>query len=50
MKRYILCTAVICLVFSSGAQAKGCIKGALSVERLVPWRATVNLALWRAAL
>ena len=29
MKKYILCTAVICLVFSSGAQAKGCIKGAL---------------------
>ena len=29
MKRYILCTAVICLFFSSGAQAKGCIKGAL---------------------
>ena len=29
MKRYILCTAVICLALSSGAQAKGCIKGAL---------------------
>ena len=29
MKKYVLCTAVICLFFSSGAQAKGCIKGAL---------------------
>lgn len=29
MKKYIVCTAVMCLAFSSGAQAKGCIKGAL---------------------
>jgi hypothetical protein len=29
MKRFIVCTAVLGLVFSSAAQAKGCIKGAI---------------------
>ena len=28
MKRFIICTAVLGLAFSSAAQAKGCIKGA----------------------
>jgi outer membrane lipoprotein SlyB len=29
MKRLIICTAVLGLAFSSAAQAKGCIKGAI---------------------
>jgi uncharacterized protein YcfJ len=29
MKRLLICTAVLGLVFSSAAQAKGCIKGAI---------------------
>jgi hypothetical protein len=29
MKKLIVCTAILGLAFSSGAQAKGCIKGAI---------------------
>jgi len=29
MKKFIICTAVLGLAFSSAAQAKGCIKGAI---------------------
>ena len=29
MKKLAICVAVLCLAFSSAAQAKGCIKGAI---------------------
>jgi hypothetical protein len=45
MKKLIICTAVLGLAFSSAAQAKGCIKGAIVGVSRVQSPVTVRSAL-----
>ena len=40
MKRLVICTAILGLAFSSAAQAKGCIKGAVVGGWPVAWLVT----------